>query len=97
MNAARKSNIETLNELIESYIQSIGKLDTGDEKNWALIITQALDAGLSREQLCKEFSCSRQTMLRWRTGQTAPGLSAREAMRNRILRMLNSIRPGRKS
>ena len=77
--------------LLNAYIRYIDGLDTKDVGNWALIVEKAREAGLGKEQLCKELSCAWSTVLRWGAGETAPGPFAREAIKARFLSMLNSL------
>lgn len=77
--------------LLNAYIRYIDGLDTKDVGNWALIVEKAREAGLGKEQLCKELSCAWSTVLRWEAGETAPGSFAREAIKARFLSMLNSL------
>lgn len=77
--------------LLGIYIKYIHCLDAKDAKNWAIIVSQAREAGLSKEQLCKELSCAWSTVLRWEAGYTAPGPFAREAIKDRLLNMLDAL------
>jgi hypothetical protein len=81
-------------ELVSAYADYIESLDTEDEANWASIINTALDAGLDKEQLCKELSCAWSTVHRWGAGQTAPGAFTRKSIKAQLLTMLDELKAG---
>ena len=79
-------------DLVEEYRRLITSLDDSDPGKWKQIIAAAREAGLTKDELCREFSCSWSTILRWEAGRNAPGPFARKAMKGRLLEMLVALR-----
>jgi ribosome-binding protein aMBF1 (putative translation factor) len=77
--------------LVRSYASLIESLDASDAGNWRTIIGAAREAGLSKEELCLSFSCAWTTILRWEAGRNAPGPFARNAMKAKLLEMLDRL------
>jgi DNA-binding transcriptional regulator YiaG len=74
--------------LVGSYMSFIESLDASDATSWRTIIGAAREAGLSKDDLCRSFSCAWTTILRWEAGRNAPGPFARNAMKAKLLEML---------
>lgn len=87
-----KAIIQHRAALVEDYRRLIVSLDDGDASKWGQIIAAAREAGLTKEELCHEFSCSWSTILRWEAGRNAPGPFARKAMKEKLLEMLVTLR-----
>jgi hypothetical protein len=77
--------------LIGSYMSWIESLDPSDAMNWRTIVGAAREAGLSKDDLCRSFSCAWTTILRWEAGRNAPGPFARKAMKATLLDMLAQL------
>jgi hypothetical protein len=77
--------------LIGSYASLIDSLDASDAANWRTIVGAAREAGLGKDELCQSFSCAWTTILRWEAGRNAPGPFAREAMKAKLLEMLDRL------
>ncbi len=77
--------------LIQSYASLIGSLDASDAGNWRTIVGAAREAGLGKDDLCQSFSCAWTTILRWEAGRNAPGPFARNAMKAKLLDMLDAL------
>src|SRR3954471_5458740 len=78
--------------LVEKYHALISILDDSNPHKWAQIIAAAREAGLQKDVLCEEFSCSWSTILRWESGRNAPGPFARKAIKEKLLQLLASLR-----
>lgn len=76
--------------MLEGYVDLIRKLD--EQAHWALIVGQAREAGLQKEELCWELSCSWSTITRWMAGQTMPGPVARRRIKDKLIEMLEGLR-----
>ncbi len=74
--------------MLLAYIDLIRELD--EREHWALIVTKAKEAGLRKEDLCLELSCSWSTITRWAAGQTAPGPFGRRNVKAKLIEMLGS-------
>ncbi len=68
------------------YVDCINALD--ERMQWGEIVSKAYEAGLRKEQLCEELSCSWSTVTRWMAGQTAPGPFARAAIKAKLIEMV---------
>jgi hypothetical protein len=77
--------------IIDKYRSLISILDESNPGKWAQIIAAAREAGLGKDELCREFSCSWSTILRWEAGRNAPGLFARRAIKEKLLQMLTAL------
>jgi ribosome-binding protein aMBF1 (putative translation factor) len=86
-----KAIIQHRAALVEDYQRLIVSFDEADASKWAQIIAAAREAGLTKEALCHEFSCSWSTILRWEAGRNAPGPFARRAMKEKLLEMLGTL------
>jgi hypothetical protein len=71
-------------------IEHIRAMDESRPGVWAQLIGAAVRAGLTPEMLRREFSFARSTVLRWQTGDTAPGLFTRQAIKAKVLELLES-------
>ena len=76
--------------MLEGYIHLIRRLD--EQAHWALIVGKAREAGLQKEELCCELSCSWSTITRWMAGQTMPGPFARRRIKDKLIEMLEELR-----
>lgn len=72
--------------MLGGYLGQIKSLD--EETQWALLVSKACEAGLGKEDLCEELSCSWSTITRWRAGHTAPGPFMRQAVKAKLVEML---------
>jgi DNA-binding transcriptional regulator YiaG len=77
--------------VINKYRSLIGILDESNPHKWAQIIAAAREAGLGKDELCQEFSCSWSTILRWEAGRNVPGPFARRAIKEKLLQMLTAL------
>lgn len=73
-------------DMLGGYLGQIKSLDEATQ--WALIIVKACEAGLGKEELCLELACSWSTITRWRAGHTAPGPFMRQAVKAKLVEML---------
>jgi ribosome-binding protein aMBF1 (putative translation factor) len=78
-------------QLADKYAEYIKSLDDTDKEAWALIVSTARDAGLKKEDLCRELSCAWSTILRWQTGDTAPGPFARRTIKQKLVEMILEV------
>ena len=83
--------------LLSEYIRYLDGIDERDPAAWATIVTNAREAGLDKDTLCRELSCAWSTVLRWEAGQTVPGSFTRSAIKARLLQMLEHLRVQQRS
>lgn len=76
-------------QMLAAYIEQIRGLDEHGE--WALLVGKAREAGLEKEDLCRELSCAWSTVTRWVAGQTAPGPFARAGIKEKLLDMIGDM------
>jgi hypothetical protein len=76
-------------QLAAQYASLIQSLD--ETNQWALITGKALEAGLKKEELCRELSCAWSTILRWKAGDSSPGPFSRRAIKATLLRMIADL------
>lgn len=93
--AQRQTNIrskieKTRGALARQHMDLIISLDELRSEQWSIIVATALEAGLRRETLCRELSCSWSTILRWKAGETSPGPFARGAIKAKLVEMISS-------
>ena len=69
---------------IDGNCRLIEALDAADERNWPLIITAALEAGVSKAEMTLELGNSASTLHRWLNDSIVP----REGVRNLMKRAL---------
>lgn len=85
-------------DLLDACIKQIQGLD--EHAHWALLVARARQAGLAKEDICRELSCAWSTVTRWIAGRTSPGPAARTAIKAKLLRMLatstNELAPNRR-
>jgi ribosome-binding protein aMBF1 (putative translation factor) len=75
--------------LSSRYREYLASLDESDVHNWPKIIATAREAGLGKDQICRELSCAWSTVLRWEAGQTAPSSITRRAIKSALLHLLS--------
>jgi len=76
-------------QMLAAYIEQIGGLD--EHREWAVLVGKAREAGLEKEDLCRELSCAWSTVTRWMAGQTAPGPFLRTSIKDKLLLMLGQL------
>lgn len=59
-----------------------------EHTQWPDLIRVA-HAGLEKDVLLRELSCSSSTVLRWMAGQTRPGPAARSAIKQKLVALLD--------
>jgi hypothetical protein len=78
-------------DLVRAHIRGIRAVDESDKSQWHVIISLALNGGLSKETLAESFSCNLMTINRWKAGQNAPGPMARKAIKRELIDLLNRL------
>jgi hypothetical protein len=74
---------------MQEHIDKVKALDVADASTWKDVMETALQV-IPAETLCEELSCSTGTLERWKFGRVAPGPSAREGIRGRILELMSA-------
>ena len=77
-------------QMLGAYMEQIRGLD--EHSQWALLVSKARQAGLEKDDLCRELSCAWSTVTRWMAGQTAPGPFAQTAIKEKLLGMIENLR-----
>ncbi len=77
-------------QMLGAYIELIRGLNEHSE--WALLVGKAREAGLGKDDLCRELSCAWSTVTRWMAGQTAPGAFAQTGIKEKLLGMIEEVR-----
>ena len=75
-------------ETLQTYKELLSELD--EHADWALLVKKAHEAGLEKEDLCRELSCAWSTATRWMAGQTRPGPFARTAIKDKFVKMIEA-------
>ncbi len=77
-------------QMLGAYMEQIRGLNEHSE--WALLVSKAREAGLGKDDLCRELSCAWSTVTRWMSGQTAPGPFAQTGIKDKLLGMIEEMR-----
>jgi len=78
-------------KLVRAYVDYLSAIDETDADQWQAVVSTALRAGLEKEQLAEAFGCSAVTIGRWKAGLNVPGLMARKAIKNELVKMLEEV------
>ena len=54
-------------EMLAAYAEQIKWLD--EHTHWALLVSKAREAGLEKDDICRELSCAWSTVTRWMAGR----------------------------
>jgi hypothetical protein len=74
---------------MQEHIEKLKAISTADPSIWKDVVAAALQV-VSAEILCQELSCSTSTIERWKAGRDAPGPSARLAIRDRLVELMET-------
>jgi hypothetical protein len=75
--------------LFESYKDLLESLDPSDKTNWPTLISAALQAGLTEEELLLETGASQSTLHRWINDGIAPREGTRKLIKRALLELVN--------
>lgn len=85
-----KKALDLSSQLLDVRISQIDCLDVDAE--FAKIVTQAQRAGLGKDELLRELSCSWSTVTRWAAGQVRPAPFTRRLTKHKLVEMLKGKR-----
>ena len=73
-------------KMLDEYVTMVRDLDEATE--WSQIITAALEAGLEKADLAREFAVAPTTIFRWQKGSAIPSPFLRRAIKSRLIERL---------